>query len=192
MARRRLSGACVVRQVWAQPVRRRLHRELAAAIGYYRAEEPGLGQSVAHGAYAAEESAPASAPPQPTLYLHGERDGCIDVALTRDAERHLAPGSRMEVIADAGHFLHVEKPTAVNDRILAWVTGSDRQALNEVFLEIQDRRTLKLDAWGGSMACRTEDNCAKPARGADRENVLRSARTRSSRSCAKLMPFLDV
>jgi pimeloyl-ACP methyl ester carboxylesterase len=29
----------------------------------------------------------------------------------------------MEVIADAGHFLQVEKPAAVNDRILAWVTA---------------------------------------------------------------------
>jgi pimeloyl-ACP methyl ester carboxylesterase len=29
----------------------------------------------------------------------------------------------MEVIADAGHFLHVEKPVEVNDRILAWVTA---------------------------------------------------------------------
>jgi pimeloyl-ACP methyl ester carboxylesterase len=96
---------------------------LAAAIGYYRAEEPGLRQSVADGAYAAEESALANAPPQPTLYLHGERDGCIDLALVRDAERHLAPASRMEVIADAGHFLQVEKPAAVNDRILAWVTA---------------------------------------------------------------------
>jgi pimeloyl-ACP methyl ester carboxylesterase len=96
---------------------------LAAAIGYYRAEEPGLRQSVADGAYAVEESALAGAPPQPTLYLHGDRDGCIDVALIKDAERHLAPASRMEVIADAGHFLHVEKPAAVNDRILAWVTS---------------------------------------------------------------------
>jgi pimeloyl-ACP methyl ester carboxylesterase len=96
---------------------------LAAAIGYYRTEERGLRPSIAGGAYAAEESALASAPPQPTLYLHGDRDGCIDLALIRDAERHLAPASRMEVIADAGHFPHVEKPAAVNDRILAWVTA---------------------------------------------------------------------
>jgi pimeloyl-ACP methyl ester carboxylesterase len=80
---------------------------LAAAIGYYRTEEAAL----------------ASAPPQPTLYLHGDRDGCIDLALVRDAERHLAPASRMEVVADAGHFLHVERPAAVNAQILAWVTS---------------------------------------------------------------------
>jgi pimeloyl-ACP methyl ester carboxylesterase len=29
----------------------------------------------------------------------------------------------MEVVPDAGHFLQVEKPAAVNDRILAWVSG---------------------------------------------------------------------
>ena len=97
-------------------------RNLAAAIGYYRTEEPGLRPSVADGPYAAEESALASAPPQPTLYLHGSRDGCIDLALVEDAQRHLAAGSRMEVIEGAGHFLQVEKPAAVNDRILAWVT----------------------------------------------------------------------
>jgi pimeloyl-ACP methyl ester carboxylesterase len=96
---------------------------LAAAIGYYRAEEPGLSQFGAGGAYAAEEAALASTAPQPTLYLHGNRDGCIDLALVEDAERHLGAGSRMEVVADAGHFLHVEKPAVVNDRILAWVSA---------------------------------------------------------------------
>lgn len=96
---------------------------LAAAIGYYRSEEPSLRQSAANGPYAAEESALASAPPQPTLYLHGDRDGCIALELTKDAERHLSPASRMEVIADAGHFLHVERAAEVNDRILAWLTA---------------------------------------------------------------------
>jgi pimeloyl-ACP methyl ester carboxylesterase len=96
---------------------------LKAAIGYYRAEEPGLRHFSADGAYAAEEAALASAGPQPTLYLHGNRDGCIDLALVQDAGSHLATGSRMEVIEGAGHFLQVERPTAVNARILAWVSG---------------------------------------------------------------------
>ena len=94
---------------------------LRAAIGYYRAEEPGLRHFSADGAYAAEEAALAGAGPQPTLYLHGNRDGCIDLALVQDAGRHLATGSRMEVIEGAGHFPHVEKPAAVNARILAWL-----------------------------------------------------------------------
>jgi len=29
----------------------------------------------------------------------------------------------MIVIEDAGHFLHVEKPSEVNDHILAWFSG---------------------------------------------------------------------
>jgi pimeloyl-ACP methyl ester carboxylesterase len=96
---------------------------LTAAIAYYRAEEPGLQHFGVDGAYAAEEAAFASAGPQPTLYLHGNRDGCIDLALVEDAERYLATGSRMEVVADAGHFLHVERPAVVNNRILAWVSA---------------------------------------------------------------------
>ena len=52
---------------------------LAAAIAYYRAPDPGPLRLT---------------PPQPTLYLHGEDDGCIDARLIRDAEAQLAPGSR--------------------------------------------------------------------------------------------------
>jgi pimeloyl-ACP methyl ester carboxylesterase len=101
----------------------RSESNLAAAIGYYRADEPGLSGFDAAGPYAAQEQALARCGPQPTLYLHGSRDGCIDVALVQDAELHLAPGSKLEVVADAGHFLQVEKPAAVNDRILSWVSG---------------------------------------------------------------------
>jgi pimeloyl-ACP methyl ester carboxylesterase len=101
----------------------RSESNLAAAIGYYRADEPGLSGFDAAGPYAAQEQALARGGPQPTLYLHGSRDGCIDVALVQDAELHLAPGSKLEVVADTGHFLQVEKPAAVNDRILSWVSG---------------------------------------------------------------------
>jgi pimeloyl-ACP methyl ester carboxylesterase len=96
---------------------------LAAAIGYYRADEPGLHGFGTGGAYAAEEQALASCGPQPTLYLHGSRDGCIDPALVQDSGLHLAAGSRMEIVEGTGHFLHVEKPAVVNDRILAWISA---------------------------------------------------------------------
>jgi pimeloyl-ACP methyl ester carboxylesterase len=33
----------------------------------------------------------------------------------------LAASSRMIVIDDAGHFLHLEKPGEVNDHILTWL-----------------------------------------------------------------------
>lgn len=81
---------------------------LAAALGYYRA--------------AADQEAAGRRAPQPTLYLHGARDGCIGVDLVRGAERLLAPSSRMIVVDDAGHFLHLEEPGQVNDHILSWVT----------------------------------------------------------------------
>ncbi len=83
---------------------------LAAAIAYYLAEDPGHELR--------------RAPPQPTLYLHGDNDGCIDVRLVRDAEEHLSPGSRLEVLPEVGHFLHVEQPAQINARVLAWVTTS--------------------------------------------------------------------
>jgi pimeloyl-ACP methyl ester carboxylesterase len=82
---------------------------LTAAIGYYRAifssgGIPGGG-------------------PQPTLYLHGNTDGCLDVGLTANAEAHLPPGSKVEIIDGAGHFMHVEKPDVVNKLILDWVSA---------------------------------------------------------------------
>jgi pimeloyl-ACP methyl ester carboxylesterase len=113
---------------------------LAAAIGYYRAAgtpatsggpsgrvsgPPGTaaGSSGTTARYADQERAAARQAPQPTLYLHGAADGCIRVELARGAERLLAPSSRMVVIEDAGHFLHLEKPGEVNERILGWVMG---------------------------------------------------------------------
>jgi pimeloyl-ACP methyl ester carboxylesterase len=81
---------------------------LAAALGYYRA--------------AVDQEAAARQAPQPTLYLHGARDGCIGVDLVRGAERLLAPSSRMIVIEEAGHFLHLEETGQVNDHILSWVS----------------------------------------------------------------------
>ena len=48
-------------------------RNLAAAVGHYRTEESGLHGFRVDGLYAAEEAALASAPPQTTLYLRGDR-----------------------------------------------------------------------------------------------------------------------
>ena len=106
---------------------------LAAAVGYYRAAGATGGSGGSSGAadspagtaarYAAEEQAAGRQAPLPTLYLHGATDGCISAELARGAERLLAPSSRMVVIEDAGHFLHLEKPAEVNEHILAWISG---------------------------------------------------------------------
>jgi pimeloyl-ACP methyl ester carboxylesterase len=83
---------------------------LAAAVAYYRATLLGT-------------ETERAAPPQPTLYLHGARDGCIRADLVRDAANFLAAGSRTVIVPDSGHFLHLEKPAEVNAQILAWVQG---------------------------------------------------------------------
>ena len=95
---------------------------LAAALGYYRAPGATGGAAATAARYAAEQQSAGRQPPQPTLYLHGARDGCIGIALARGTERLLAPSSHMVVIDDAGHFLHLEKPGEVNDHILTWVS----------------------------------------------------------------------
>jgi pimeloyl-ACP methyl ester carboxylesterase len=83
---------------------------LTAAIGYYRAN-PISDEATTVPAWA----------PQPTLYLHGARDGCMNAGLAGGAERYLAPGSRMIVIEEAGHFLHLEQPALLNEHILSWI-----------------------------------------------------------------------
>ena len=92
---------------------------LSAAIGYYRAALGAPAESCA--SFDAEQRALAETPPQPTLYLHGARDGCIGSGLVTDAEAHLSTGSRFVLVEDAGHFLHLERPELVNEEILSVV-----------------------------------------------------------------------
>jgi pimeloyl-ACP methyl ester carboxylesterase len=97
---------------------------LAAAVGYYSAvgAAPAAGPAKDDtGRYAAEQRAVGRQAPQPTLYLHGADDGCISADLARGAIEFLAPGSRIVVVEDAGHFLHLEKPEEVGEHILGWV-----------------------------------------------------------------------
>ena len=64
------------------------------------------------------------APPLPTLYLHGATDGCMGAELASAAGDVLThPGSRVEVVDGAGHFLHVERPDAVNRLVLDFLAA---------------------------------------------------------------------
>ncbi len=93
----------------------------AAAIGYYRAM---LDPSRHLVRYAAAQKAADGPGTVPLLYLHGADDGCLGadvIGLDGALLDHLPPGSRTELVPDAGHFLQVERPEKVNAAVLGWV-----------------------------------------------------------------------
>lgn len=93
---------------------------LEAALGYYRAT---LGAGKKNPRYDAIQAAASAAPPsQPTMYLHGEEDGCIGPEVARMAHE-MYPSLKMHVVKEAGHFLQLEQPDVVNRLIIDWVTA---------------------------------------------------------------------
>ena len=74
----------------------------------------------------AEAAATLSAPPIPTLYLHGANDGALGAEIARRAWPTICrqPGSSFELIDGVGHFLHLEQPDADRQRrICSWLAG---------------------------------------------------------------------
>jgi hypothetical protein len=55
----------------------------------------------------------------PLLQLHGADDGCILPQQVDDRHR-FAASHALEVVPDVGHFLHIEAPEAIAERIAAW------------------------------------------------------------------------
>lgn len=95
-------------------------RRLRAAFSYYRA--------VWNPLYRRSNPEPAaqrqafSLGNVPTLYLQGADDTC---GLERTGARALEvmpPGSRRVVVADAGHFMHLEQPDTVTQHIVDHIT----------------------------------------------------------------------
>lgn len=56
----------------------------------------------------------------PVLVLHGRADGCMDAHMAADSIRpaQFSAGIKFEVIEQAGHFLHQERPARVNMLLL--------------------------------------------------------------------------
>lgn len=95
---------------------------LRAAMGYYRAYfdpvrfgSPSWSEMM-HGLLGRPV-------PQPTLYLHGSRDGCIaiDDQAMESMLKYLGPTSQAELVPDSGHFFWLEQPDAVNGRVLEFL-----------------------------------------------------------------------
>jgi len=95
---------------------------LQAALGYYWGQfDPTRFGSPA---WAEEQAAAWGSPvPQPTLYLHGTNDGCHGVSAEQVARvpGYCGPGSDAELIEGVGHFMLVERPAEINERILGFL-----------------------------------------------------------------------
>lgn len=92
---------------------------LGAALGYYRAL---LGDGPRSDEYSAIEAVASRELTQPTLYLQGRDDGCIGAEVA-DAARDACPWATVEMIDDAGHFLQLERPDIVNQRVVEFFAG---------------------------------------------------------------------
>jgi pimeloyl-ACP methyl ester carboxylesterase len=92
---------------------------IGGVLGPYRAS---FNPDFADPATATEASATMQAPSVSTFYLHGSADGAIGAELLSDVAAYLpAPGSKFELVEDAGHFLHLEQPALVANKILDWL-----------------------------------------------------------------------
>jgi pimeloyl-ACP methyl ester carboxylesterase len=90
-----------------------LEASLPAPLEYYRAMVRPLAAAAARTRRLARPIA------TPLLQLHGADDGCI--LPPTDADRWLFVDRVLEVVPNAGHFLHLEDPAAIAARVAAWL-----------------------------------------------------------------------
>jgi len=83
----------------------------SAALGYYRAM---FDQVLIDESHAAFDAARQQLPVVPSLYVHGEDDGCFLTSSLGNPLDFLAPGSRLAMVEHAGHFVHLEQPEIVH------------------------------------------------------------------------------
>ena len=91
---------------------------IAVAIGAYRTM---IDSATHRPEYAEAQQATTGSPPQPTLYLHGAQDGCMDMAGFGDVLPLLSEGSEQVTVDGAGHFLQLERPAEVNAAVLRFI-----------------------------------------------------------------------
>jgi pimeloyl-ACP methyl ester carboxylesterase len=92
-----------------------------AAVSYYRHQtwpgEPAQAYRALHDGW------DKRLPVIPTLLLHGELDGAIDVGLASISAEALPADSRHEVIPAAGHFMHLDQQELVLEAIARYLSG---------------------------------------------------------------------
>ena len=98
---------------------------LRAALGYYWGQfDPTRFGSPE---WASEqEAAWGGSVPQPLLYLHGTNDGChgVSQAQVERVPGYAGAGSAAELIDGVGHFMLVERPDEINERIISWLAST--------------------------------------------------------------------
>jgi pimeloyl-ACP methyl ester carboxylesterase len=94
------------RKAWEEP------GAMTAAVNYYRA------------AFRCRPPRPSGAFDVPALLVWGERDPHLAVRLTEGLDRW-APDLRIERVPEAGHWVHLDAPDRVNDRILRFLRAND-------------------------------------------------------------------
>jgi pimeloyl-ACP methyl ester carboxylesterase len=94
-----------------------------AALAYYR-QNVGLDVMLR---LTASEALTLATVPVRTLAMGGEKDGCMDVRLYDHVflERDFPAGIEVNRIAGAGHFMHIDAPTVVNEVLLEWLQRGD-------------------------------------------------------------------
>ncbi|MGH7818445.1 MAG: alpha/beta fold hydrolase, partial [Candidatus Binatia bacterium] len=90
-----------------------------AALGYYRHMfDPALQRPELADLQMRMFTAPIEVP---SLYVHGERDGCIGAELLEGMEAMFPKGLRKVVVPGAGHFVHQERPEIVNRELVEFL-----------------------------------------------------------------------
>lgn len=90
----------------------------SAALGYYRAQPRAWRLPARYQPLARDW---VGVPKAPLLFLQGADDGCLDARWAARVGDRLPAGSRVAVVEGAGHFLQLERPEAVNARILEYL-----------------------------------------------------------------------
>lgn len=93
-----------------------LRASMPAPLAYFRALTRSPREFLAH---ARNASGPRRIP-VPLIYLHGARDGCIGPALGDGQEIYFDSPYERDILASAGHFLHLEAPDLVAGYVIDW------------------------------------------------------------------------
>jgi len=95
---------------------------LAAALTYYRCA---LDPEYQHADIAALQAKMGEAICVPTLHIHGCKDGCIGTSITEGMASNFTGPFELELMPQAGHFLHLEDPNFVHKRVLKFLASHD-------------------------------------------------------------------